>query len=130
MTPRSRAISSRGEDRVEDEVGEDVEGRRDVLVEDLDVEADGFFAGEGVEVAADRIHFAGDALRGAGFGALEDHVLDKVRYAVELRDLVTGADAHPDPHRDRADVLHALGEDDEAAGEDSTADIAFAVHGL
>jgi hypothetical protein len=34
--------------RVEDEIGEDVEGWREVFVEDLDVEADGFFAGEGV----------------------------------------------------------------------------------
>ena len=55
-----------GEDRVEDEVGEDVEGGGDVLVEDLDVEADGFFAGEGVEVAADGVDLAGDALGGAG----------------------------------------------------------------
>jgi hypothetical protein len=120
----------RGENRIEDEVGENIESGRDVLVEHLDVEADGFFAGEGVEIAADGVDFAGDALRGARLGALEDHVLDKVRDAVELGNLMTGANAHPHPHGDGADMLHALGEDDETAGEDSTADIAFAGHGL
>ncbi len=72
-----------GEGGVEDEVGEDVEGGGDVLVEDFDIEADGLFAGEGVEVAADGVDFAGDLLGGAGGGALEDHVLDEVGDAVD-----------------------------------------------
>ena len=99
-----------------------------MLVEDLDVEADGFLAGEGVEIATDGVDFAGDALGGAGFGSFEDHVLDKVGDAIELGDFVTGAGAHPDAHGDGADVFHALSEDDETAGEDSTADISFGVH--
>ena len=117
-----------GEDGVENQVGEDVESGGEVFVEDLDVETDGFFAGKGVEVAADGVDFAGDALRGAGFGSFEDHVLDEVGDAVKFRHFVTGASAHPDTHSDGADVLHALGEDDEAAGKDSTADVAFAGH--
>src|ERR1700734_2931026 len=117
-----------GEDRVEDEVGEDVEGGRDVLVEDLDIEADSFFAGKGVEVATDGVDFAGDTLRGAGFGPFENHVLDKMGDAVELGDFVTRAGAHPYAHGDGADVLHALGEDDETAGQHGTADISFFGH--
>ncbi len=74
-----------GELGVQDEVGEDVEGGRHVLVEHLDVEADGLLAGEGVEVAADGVDLAGDVLRGAGGGALEDHVLDEVGEAVFRR---------------------------------------------
>ena len=118
-----------GEDGVQHEVGEDVECGGNVLVENLDVEADGFFAGKGVEIAADGVDFAGDALGGARLGPLEDHVLDEMGDAVQLGDFVARTGAHPDAHGDGADVLHALGEDDETAGEDSTADVAFAGHG-
>ena len=100
-----------------------------MLVENLDVEADGFFAGESVEIAADGVDFARDALRGARLGPLEDHVLDEVGDAVQLGHFVTRTGAHPDAHGDGADVLHALSEHDEPAGEDSAADVAFAVHG-
>ena len=48
-----------GEDGVEDDVGEDVDGGGDVLVEDLHVEADGLLAGAGVDVGADGVSFAG-----------------------------------------------------------------------
>src|SRR5690348_1459643 len=46
--------------RAKNEIGNDVEGNRQVLVENLGIEADLFFGGESVEHAADRIHFAGD----------------------------------------------------------------------
>ena len=56
--------------RVEDQVGENVERDRNVIGERLDVEADGLFSGESVEVAADRVHFAGDVLVRSGNGCL------------------------------------------------------------
>ena len=118
-----------GEDGVQHEIGENVEGGGNVLVEHLDVEADGLLAGEGVEIAADGVDFAGDALRGARLGPLEDHVLDEVGDAVQLGHFVARTGAHPHAHGDRADVLHALGEHDEAAGEDGAADVAFVIHG-
>ncbi len=113
-----------GEGGVEDEVGEEVEGGGDVFVEDLEVEADGFFAGEGVEVAADGVDFAGELLGGARGGALEDHVLDEVGDAVDGGGLVAGAGVDPDAHGDGAEVGHALGEDEEAVGERGGADVA------
>ena len=73
-----------GEGRVEDEIGKQVESGGDVLVEDLDVEADGLFAGERVEVAADGVDFAGELARRTRCRALEDHVLDEVGDAVAL----------------------------------------------
>ncbi len=109
---------------VEDEVGEEIEGGGDVLVEDLDVEADHLFAGEGVEVAADGVDLAGELLGGAGGGALEDHVLDEVGDPVEGGGLVAGAGADPGAHGDAADVGHGLGEDEEAIGEHGLADVA------
>ena len=48
------------EQRMEHQVGQNVEGQREVLVEHLGVEADQFLGGEGVQVAADGIHRAGD----------------------------------------------------------------------
>ena len=113
-----------GEGGVEDEVGEEVEGGGNVLVEDLDGEADGLFAGEGVEVAADGVDLAGELLGVAGGGALEDHVLDEVGDAVEGGGLVAGAGGDPGAHGDAADVRHGLGEDEEAVGEGGAADVA------
>jgi len=109
---------------VQDEVGEEVERGGDVFVEDLDVETDGLFAGEGVEIATDGVDFAGEVLGGAGGGALEDHVLDEVRDAVGGGGLVAGAAVDPDTHGDGAEVGHALGEDQEAVGERGLADVA------
>jgi len=44
---------------------------------DLTLKTDGLLAGEGVQVAADGVYFAGDRLGGAGMGGLEEHVLHK-----------------------------------------------------
>ena len=66
----------------QNEVGEDVEGDGQMLVEDLGVEADLFLGGEGVEHAADGIHFTGDGFGGAALRAFEDHVLKEVGDAI------------------------------------------------
>ena len=124
MTPCSLGDVVGREGGVEDEVGEQVEGGGDVFVEDLDVEADGFFAGEGVEVAADGVDFAGELLGGAGGGALEDHVLEEVGDAVDGERLVARAGVDPDAHGDGAEVRHLLGEDEEAVGQGGGADVA------
>src|SRR5258707_15657069 len=90
----------------------------------MDDEADDLFAGVGVEVAADSVDLAGELLRGAGGGALEDHVLDEVGDAVEVERLVAGAGGQPDAHADGADVGDRFGEDEQAVGEDGAADAA------
>jgi len=95
-----------------------------VFVERLDGEADGLLAGEGVEIAADSVHLAGDLRGGARGGALEDHMLDEVRDAVLGGRLVARAGVHPDAHGDAADVRDALGEDEQAVRKDSPADVA------
>ena len=120
----------RVEDGIQDEVAEDVEGDGDVLGEGLDVEADSFLAGEGVEVAADGVHFPGDVLGGTAAGAFEDHVFDEVGDAVDCSGLGAGAGFDPGAHGDRAKVLHALSENDEAVGEDGAAKITFNAHVL
>ena len=118
-------MSVRGEDGVEHQVGQHVEGDGHVFGERLDVEADGFLAGEGVEVAADGVHFAGDVLGGAGARALEEHVLDKVGDAVGFGGFAAGAGLDPDAHGHGAQVFHALGENDQAVRQYSAAKISF-----
>ena len=73
---------------VEHEIGQQIERGRDVLVEHLDVEADGLFAGKGVEVSADRVDLAGELLGGTRGRALEHHVLDEVGDTVDFRGFV------------------------------------------
>ena len=65
-----------------DEIGKDVEGDGEMRVEDLSVEADLFLGGEGIEHAANGIHFASDGFGGAALCAFEDHVLKEVGHAV------------------------------------------------
>ena len=113
---------------VKNEVGEDVEGLGGVLVQYLDVEADGLFAGEGVEITADGVDLAGDVLGGAAGGSFEDHVLDEVGEAVFFDWLVTGAGVDPGTHGYGAHMRHGLGEDEEAIGEDGAADVAGLVN--
>ena len=55
----------RAECRIPDDVGEDVDGQRQMLVEHLDVVAGVFLRGERVELAADRIDLLRDVFGGA-----------------------------------------------------------------
>jgi hypothetical protein len=100
------------EDRVQNQVGENVERSGDMLIENLEIEADGFFARECVQVSTDGVDFARDILRRARLRALEDHVFDKMRDAIHFRQLMPRASPDPHTHGDRPDVLHALGQDD------------------
>jgi hypothetical protein len=101
-----------------------------MLVQNLHVEADGFFAGEGVEIAADGIHFAGDKLGRARFGALEDHVLDEMGDSVYFRQLVPRTGAHPHSHGYGADVVHLFGQNSEPVGQHGAANISFVIHNV
>ncbi len=57
----------------------------EMLVEHSRVEADHFFGGERVQHSAEAVNFARDVFRGAPLRALEHHVLDEMRDAVEFR---------------------------------------------
>ena len=69
------------EQRIADQVGQDVDRQRQVLVEHLQVIAGVFLGGEGVDLAADRIHLLRDFFGTPARRALEEHVLDEVRDA-------------------------------------------------
>src|SRR3546814_2449618 len=69
------------------DVGNDVEGERRVLGQHLGIEGGVLAAGVGVDLPADRLDLLGDGLRAAPLGALEHHVLEQMRDAVQLRRL-------------------------------------------
>ena len=117
-----------GEDGVEHQVRQHVQSDGNVVGQRLDVEADGFLAGESVEVAADRIHLPGNVLRGAGAGALEEHVLDEMRDAVGFGGFAARAGLDPHAHGYGTQVIHALGQDDQTVRQYSAAKIAFCAH--
>ena len=100
----------------ENEIGDDVKSDRQMLVENLGVEADLLFRGERIEHAADGIHFAGDGFGGAALRAFENHVLHEMGQAVFFGDFAAGAVADPDADGDGADVGHGLGDDHETVG--------------
>ncbi len=107
----------RREGRSENHVGDDVEGRRQMLVEDAGVVAHEFFRGEGVEHAPDAVGLARDIFGRAARSALENHVLDEMRNAVQLDGLAARAVLQPDADGNAANVRHRLSDDHEAVGK-------------
>jgi len=99
-----------------DEISEHIKGDREMLIEDLGVEADLFFRGEGIEHATDGIHFAGNVFGRAALGALENHVFQEVSDAVVGGSFAAGTVADPDADGDGTDVLHGLRDHNEAVG--------------
>ena len=105
------------ERRIADDVGEDVDGERQMLVEHLDVVARVFLRGERVELAADRIDRLRDVFRRPARRALEEHVLDEVRDAAALGRFVARPARQPHADADRTDLRHPLGEKTKAVIE-------------
>ena len=104
----------RVEGRVLQDVGENVERERHVLLQHLRVIGGALARGIGVEMAADRLDLLGDRAGAAPLGALEGHVLEEMRDAVDLGRLVAGADIDPDAERDGVDGVDAVGGDPQA----------------
>ncbi len=109
------------EEGVQEDIGEQIHSQWQVLVENLHVEAGMFLGRKGVHLATDRIHGARDVFRAPGGRPLEHQVLDQVRDPAPIVRFTSGACAHPDSHRDRANVRHTLGEDADPVGKDALA---------
>ena len=115
ITPFSRSISSASKLGVAEHVDEHVERRVARLGGAADVVARVLLAGEGVELAADRVDLAGDvARRRPPLGPLEEHVLGEVRDPVRLRRLVARAGREHDEAGDRLRVRHRRGQHPQA----------------
>ena len=99
------------ERRTEHDVGEDVDRKRQMLVEHLHVVAGVFLGGERVELAADRIDRLRDIFGRARGGALEQHVLDEMRDAAVFVGLVPRAARQPHAEADRTNMAHRFSDE-------------------
>ena len=97
MTFDSLPMSSGLKERVVEQVGKDVEGPRQVLVQGLDGKTGGLLGRKSVQMAADGIGCASNLLRTPILGPFKDHVLDEVRDAVLLFAFLARAGPQPDP---------------------------------
>ncbi len=111
------------EDRIENQIAQDIHRGRQMFVEHLDVEADDFLAGERVHVATDGIHLAGNLLRRARGRALEHHMFGEMRDAVVVGGFIARSGFHPDADGNGADVIHLLTQQSEAVRQNFAADI-------
>ena len=99
------------EGRVLQDVGEDVERKAGILLQHLGVIRGAFARGVSVEVPADRLDLLGDRQRGTAPCALERHVLEEMRDAVDPRRLVPRADIDPQAQGHGRDRVDAVGDD-------------------
>ena len=89
------------EHRIAQDVGHHLDAERHVLLQDRGVVGGDLAAGVGVEAAADVLDLLGDGAGRARPGALERHVLQHVRHAVQLGQFVARAAGDPDAERGR-----------------------------
>ena len=112
----------RTERGVQHDIGQDVDGQRQVLVEHLDVVAGVFLRGEGVELPPDRIDRLRDVFGRTRRRALEQHVLDEMGDPAALGGFMPRPPGEPDADTDRTDLGHLLGEETEAVVENVSDD--------
>ena len=99
------------ENRVQHQVAENVHSDGQMLVQNLNVEADTFLGGEGVHVAADGVHLARNVFRAERcFVPLNTMCSMKCEMPFHSQVFVARAGLDPDPDRDGANVLHLLGD--------------------
>ena len=105
----------RVETRVAEHVHEHVQGDVSCLRRALDVVAGDLLAGEGVELAADRVDLRRDRARSrAALRPLEEHVLGEVGDALRARGLVARTCGEHHEARDRRNLWHRRRQDADA----------------
>ena len=110
------------EDGMQQEIAQQIDGVRQVLVEGQDVVTGALVRRVRIEIAADAVDFLRELLRRAGGRPLEQHVLDEVRDAGLGGILVTRSARQPDPQADGSDGRHRVDEKAEPARQDESRD--------
>src|SRR4029078_8924639 len=96
------------ENRLGQDVGQDVEGLGPVVLEDAGIVGRGFHAGRRIYFAAGGFDLFRNGLGRAPLGSLEGHVLEEMGYAVLVRQFVAGTGLYPDAERHRLEMRHAM----------------------
>jgi hypothetical protein len=105
------------EDRVLEDVGEQIDGEREVVAENARIIGRHLMRGMRIEMAADGLDLLGDGAGRTALRALEGHVLEKMRDAMLMGALVAGACVHPDADRGRFEMRHVIGHHGETVAE-------------
>ena len=116
------------EKRTQCEIGKNFPRHGQMFVENLGVERNHFFGGVCVHHAADGIDRARDGFGAAALCAFENHMLGEMRDAVARRGFASRAGAQPDAHGNGTDVLHRLGDNDQAVGQNFPMNYALFAH--
>src|SRR3989338_3748330 len=103
---------------MEENVGQQIDRQRQVLVKHLGVVTGVFLGSKGIQHAADRVHFLRDAGGTALFGSFEEKVLDEMRNPVLVARLVTRPVLYPDSQANGAGICHLMREDANTVGQD------------
>ena len=101
--------------RVEHDIGDDIDGQRQVAVKHGGVEAGVLLLRERVELTTDGVDRRGDVQSAASRGALEEQMLEIVAGAGHRGRLIGGTHAHPDTDARTARPGHGLGDDPQPA---------------
>ena len=116
--------------RVQNQIGENIQSDRHVVCQRFHIEADGFLTRKRVEIAPNRVHLPRNHLCRPRTRPLEHHVFHKMGNAVGFGCLSARARLDPHPHRYGAQMIHALGQNNQAVGQYSAAEVAFDRHRL
>ena len=102
------------EQRMLQQIGDDIDGKRDIFLQNAGIIGGVFASGIGIHLTADRLDLLGDHLGRAAPGALEQHMLQQMRDTVFGLGLVARAAAGPNAHRGAFDLGHRIGGDAQA----------------
>ena len=105
------------EDGVLENVGQNIDGQRDVVFEHARVVGGLLAAGIGVDEAADAFDLFGDGAGRAAAGALEGHVLEHVGDAVGGFGFIARAGIDPNADGGGFQMRHRVGDDSQAVGQ-------------
>jgi hypothetical protein len=103
--------------RFRQDIGEDVHGERDVVLEDAGVIGCCLGGSGSIQFAADIFDFLGDVAGAPPLRAFEGHVLEKVSDTVLFGRFVTRSRFDPYTERDALQVGHCLGHDSQPGGK-------------
>ena len=105
------------EQRIADDVAEDVEAERDVVLQEPEIVGGVVDARLRVHLPADRLDRLGDVACAPPLRSLEGHVLEEMRDAVLARRLRARARADPEAERDALKMRHVVRDDGDAIAE-------------
>ncbi len=105
------------EGAVADHIRDQFDGYRQMLGQHARIEVRGLTIGKGVDAPADILDLFRQRISRTAFGALEKHMLEKMRQAMFLRRLIRGPGIRPHADGHGFHLRHFIGEQQRAIGQ-------------